>query len=85
MRASGVMEALSHEKSECSFFFSLLHSLMKTFYVFGVKCVKKILPQNPQLPGCLGTQIYALFLTQISYVKLKRPNRTHKDSSIKTI
>lgn len=37
------------------FSFSPLHSVIKPFSEFCVKCVKEILPWNPQLPGCLAS------------------------------
>lgn len=37
------------------FFFSPLHPVIKPFSEFCVKCVKEILPQKPQLPGCLDS------------------------------
>lgn len=37
---------------------SPLHSVIKHFYEFCVKSVKEILPQNPQVPGCLNSQLH---------------------------
>lgn len=75
MRARGEVEALSHEKSVSLFFSPSISD--EFFNVFCVKCVKEILPQNPQLPRCMGTQICVPCLTPISYVK---PKKTQQDT-----